>query len=177
MTTYQYKPPPEIEALYKKLRDRILPIFEREGAAKVPVKTRIEAAEALGRGGDPRLEGDNFIEVPGTGGVSLGKYPVTVQEYQAFVDAGGYHEPKYWDEVGWRLRDEDGWEEPEEWDRQLEHPNWPVTGVSWYEARAYCRWRSSDSDMDVSPAHGGGMGGGGNAGRTDVSLGERGTGF
>ncbi|MGZ9057593.1 NACHT domain-containing protein, partial [Methylomagnum sp.] len=66
MIAYQYKPPPEIEGLHQKLRDRILPIFERDGAAKVPVKTRIAAAEALGRGGDPRLQGDTLIEVPDT---------------------------------------------------------------------------------------------------------------
>jgi hypothetical protein len=149
MSTYQYKPPPEIEALYQNLRDRIMSIFEREGAARVPVKTRIEAAEALGQAGDPRLDDDSFIEVPGTGGVSLGKYSVTVQEYQVFVDAGGYQEAKYWDEEGWRLRSEQGWSEPDQWDQQLDHPNWPVTGISWYEARAFCRWRSSDGDWTI----------------------------
>lgn len=71
MTAYQYKPSLEIEALYRDLRERILPIFEREGAARVPVKTRIEAAEALGQAGDPRLDDDSFIEVPRTSGVSL----------------------------------------------------------------------------------------------------------
>lgn len=145
MTTYQYKPPPEIEALHKKLQNRVLPIFERERAADVPVRMRINAAEALGRGGDPRLEGDNLIEVPISNKVSLGKYPVTVTEYQAFVDAGGYFDSKYWDEPSWRWREEERWTEPKKWDRQLEHPNWPVSGVSWYEARAYCRWRSTDS--------------------------------
>ncbi len=147
MTTYQYKPPPEIEALYQDLRERILP--KREGAVNVSVKTRIEAAEALGQGGDPRLDGDSFIAVPGTGEVSLGKYPVTVQEYQVFVDANGYQEPTYWDEEGWRLRGERSWSEPDRWDEQLGHPNWPVTGISWHEARAFCRWRSSDSDWAI----------------------------
>ena len=149
MTAYQYKPPPEIKKLHEELRDRILPIFEREGAAKVSLKTRIAAADALGRGGDPRLAGDNFIEVPDTDGVSLGKYLVTVTEYQAFVDAGGYHERKYWDDEGWWLRENEGWGEPDDWDRQLEHTNWPVTRVSWHEAGAYCRWRSGDNQWMI----------------------------
>lgn len=146
MTAYQYKPPPEIEVLYHDLQKRILAIFNRDGAAKVPVKTRIEAAEALGRSGDLRLNRDCFIEVPGTSGMSLGKYPVTVQGYQAFVDADGYKNSQYWEDEDLRLRGEHGWVEPDGWDGQLEHPNRPVTGVSWYEAWAFCRWRSSDSD-------------------------------
>lgn len=66
-----------------------------------------------------------------------------------FVDAGGYQEPKYWDEDGRRLQGEQGWSEPDQWDQQLDHPNWPVTGISWYEARAFCLWRSSDSDWTI----------------------------
>ncbi|MBL8660110.1 MAG: SUMF1/EgtB/PvdO family nonheme iron enzyme [Rhodospirillales bacterium] len=146
MTAYQYKPTREIEAVYNDLEERILAIFSLDGAVKVPVKTRIEAAEALGRSGDPRLDRDCFIEVPDTSGVSLGKYPVTVQDYQAFVDADGYKTDQYWDDEGWRSRSEGRWVEPDGWDAQLEHPNRPVTGVSWYEASAFCRWRSSDSD-------------------------------
>ena len=118
MTAYGYKPPPDMDTVYHDLRNRTLPIFDRDGAAKVPVKTRIEAADALGRGGDPRLERDTFIEIPGTEGVSLGKYPVTVRDYQAFVDAGGYGEPRHWDQAGWSVRNEKGWEEPDEWDTQ-----------------------------------------------------------
>ena len=55
------------EGLLAALRTRILSVFELPDAAKVAVDVRIAAAEALGRGGDPRLPGDNFLEVPGTG--------------------------------------------------------------------------------------------------------------
>ncbi len=149
LTAYDFKPNPEIEARRLALRDRILPMFSREGAATVPAAVRIAAAEALGRGGDPRLNVDNFIEVPGSGGVRLGKYLVTVQEFQAFVDAGGYDEPRYWSDEGWRHRTERSWTSPDGWDVQTEYPNRPVTGVSWYEAEAWCRWRSAETGRIV----------------------------
>ena len=64
--------------------DRTLAIFEPEGASRVPVETRIAAAEALGRGGDPRLapgtDAERLLEVPGLDGRRLGKYPVTVED-------------------------------------------------------------------------------------------------
>ena len=112
----------------------------------MPVKPRIEAAEALGRAGDPRLRADHFIEVPDTGGVKLGKYPVTVEEFQRFYDHPGYEEPKYWSEAGWSYQQEKSWEAPGSWDEQLLTPSRPVTQVSWFEAEAYCRWLSDQRD-------------------------------
>ncbi|MEO5327304.1 MAG: formylglycine-generating enzyme family protein [Magnetococcus sp. THC-1_WYH] len=105
---------------------------------------RLPAAEALGQGGDPRFTGDRWredlINVPGTA-IALGKYPVTVQEYQRFVEDGGYDNPDYWrEERAWTFRQAEKWQEPREWADQLDHPNRPVVGVSWYEAAAYCVW-------------------------------------
>ncbi len=151
LSVYQYRPREEIAAAYEAALERSMAIFTVEGAGKVPVKDRIAAAEALGRGGDPRLaaERDNFIEVPECGGLRLGKYPVTVEEYQRFVEFRGYEEETYWDADGWALRSKEGWEQPEYWDRQLATPNRPVIGVSWYEAVAYCRWLSEQRSGEV----------------------------
>jgi hypothetical protein len=151
LAAYQYRPRPEISQVYGELLASSLAIFERAGAARVPVRDRIAAAEALGRGGDPRLapERDNFLPVSGLAGVRLGKYPVTVEEYHRFVESRGYEEPGFWEAAGWALREAQGWAVPGSWDEQLQTPNRPVTEVSWYEAAAYCRWLSEQRGSPV----------------------------
>ncbi len=142
---YNYKPPQEIEGRYRAALDTSMAISTLDGSKRVPASMRIDVAEALGRAGDPRLKPDvdNFIAVPGTE-ITLGRYPVTIEEYLRFVDARGYEESKYRDAEGWALREKEDWSAPRTWDEQLNQaaPNRPVTGVSWYEAEAYCRRRS-----------------------------------
>ncbi len=149
----EYKPSAELQSAAREALERALAIFTPEGAARVPVKTRIEAAEALGRGGDPRLapgtDEERLLEVPGLDGRRLGRYPVTVEEYQRFVEARGYEEPAHWNEAGWQEKEKEGWEAPGEWVDQLEHPSRPVVRVSWYEADAYCRWLGEQRGLAV----------------------------
>jgi predicted esterase len=83
----------------------------------------------------------------------IGRYEVTNREYKAFVDAGGYGESRYWEHAivvdGETLThdaamalfiDTSGRPGPSTWtggtypDGQEE---FPVSGVSWYEAAAY----------------------------------------
>ena len=80
--------------------------------------------------------------------------PVTNAAYAEFVEAGGYHEPRWWTEAGWAWRHEAGLEHPLYWSRT--ESGWvrarygrvepvparePVQHVCWYEADAYTRWR------------------------------------
>jgi formylglycine-generating enzyme required for sulfatase activity len=75
----------------------------------------------------------------------IGRYPVTVGEYRAFIEAGCYEKRRYWTTLGWLWRLRKNTQTPKFWgatkwagdDRQ------PVVGVSWHEAVAYCRWLSA----------------------------------
>ncbi len=140
-----YQPGATLKATYAEARERCMAIFSVSGAAQVPIKDRISAAEALGQGGDPRFRPEefssNFLGVEGQAW-RLGKYPVTVSEYRHFVDERGYEDRRWWSDGGWSQKSEVGWSEPEDWDVQLETPNRPVVGVSWWEAESYCRWLS-----------------------------------
>lgn len=77
---------------------------------------------------------------------AIGKYPVTNGEFQRFIDDGGYANDAYWTDAGRELRGKNGWAAPRFWDRaELNAPDQPVVGVTWYEAVAYCRWLSEKS--------------------------------
>ncbi len=87
-----------------------------------------------GRNYDPEAEDDESVHEVTLRGFRIGRFPVTVQEFGAFIAGGGYSAPKYWAEEHGKF------EEPEDWERQKQYPNRPVVGVSWFEAAAYCSW-------------------------------------
>lgn len=79
--------------------------------------------------------------------------PVTNAAYLAFMEAGGYDDPRWWDPAGWEWRNRSGKRAPAFWTR--EGGQWvrrrfgrmepvpsgePVQHVCWYEADAYARW-------------------------------------
>lgn len=65
----------------------------------------------------------------------IAKYPVTVGEYEEFLEDGGYAKPDHRSAGGFGETSE-----PEGWLDQQEHPNRPVVGVNWWEAMAFAAW-------------------------------------
>jgi formylglycine-generating enzyme required for sulfatase activity len=80
----------------------------------------------------------------------LSRYPVTVAQYQAFVEGGGYEEAKYWTEAGWQRRQSENGDRPDDYDELNQAPNHPRVGVNWYEAVAFCRWLGERLGFEVS---------------------------
>lgn len=129
------------------------------------IEERFEAGEILGTLGDPRID----IQTPPLVTVDagkftrgstedkrespvcdiyldefmIGKYPVTNEEFKAFIADGGYNKKDYWTSEGWQWLQEKKFLQPRYWyDRKWTSPNFPVMGVSWHEASAYARWLS-----------------------------------
>jgi formylglycine-generating enzyme required for sulfatase activity len=96
----------------------------------------------------------------------MDRYEVSNLEFKAFVDASGYAEAAYWQDLpfdadsgGWqpavrRFVDLTGQPGPSTWqagtygDGTADHP---VTGVSWFEATAYCRTAAVADGLSLVP--------------------------
>ncbi len=86
----------------------------------------------------------------------IDKFEVTNREYKKFVDAGGYREPKYWKliflkdkhaltfgEAMLLFRDKTDRPGPSTWELGSYAPgqdDYPVNGLSWYEAAAFAQF-------------------------------------
>lgn len=55
---------------------------------------------------------------------SIGRFAITNRLYRSFVEASGHQAPPDWD------------------DPRFNHPEQPVTSVSWFDSTAYCEWLS-----------------------------------
>ncbi len=102
-----------------------------------------------------------MVHVPGGGPLHLNdfwmdKYEVTNKEFKSFVDKGGYQNRQYWHQefakngrvLSWEqamqeFRDATGQPGPSTWEvgaYPRGHDDFPVNGVSWYEAAAYAEF-------------------------------------
>jgi formylglycine-generating enzyme required for sulfatase activity/dienelactone hydrolase/predicted Ser/Thr protein kinase len=111
------------------------------------------------------IKGGNFpLEIPGLdhlppvaiGDYYLDEYEVTNRDFKRFVEAGGYRKQEYWKQpflrngraLSWReamaeFRDRTGRPGPATWvsgDYPEGQGEYPVSGISWYEAEAYAEF-------------------------------------
>ncbi len=108
--------------------------------------------------------GDFPLVIPGLdhlppvhlGDYYLDQYEVSNREFKQFVDGGGYQKQEYWKQplvkdgrsIGWKeamakFRDRTGRPGPSTWvsgDYPEGQADYPVSGVSWYEAAAYAEF-------------------------------------
>jgi formylglycine-generating enzyme required for sulfatase activity len=73
----------------------------------------------------------------------ISRYPVTVSQYRVFVAApDGYARAEWWQELPVTV--------PRKPRPAFDFANHPVTGVSWCDAIAFCRWLSAKLDCQIT---------------------------
>jgi len=93
------------------------------------------------------LDKDTNFTVPA---FEMAKYPVTNAQFKLFIDAGGYHEKRWWTDDGWAQCQQENWTQPGSWDNSTGNgAYYPVIGVSWYEAVAFCLWLSETTGENI----------------------------
>lgn len=152
---------------YDKIIRRVQGIFEPDTFRQVPVQIRAQAANALAMAGDSRFDTIQWIEIPEgefymgaqkndknghnydpnayigerpvhkvkLSSYKISRFPVTVDMFKKFIDAGGYKDKEFWQAGGFAA-----YENPRDWDEQLQTPARPVVKICWYEAAAFARW-------------------------------------
>lgn len=86
--------------------------------------------------GPPQL-----LDIPG---FRIGRYAISNEDFDCFMQDGGYHRPELWEPEGLRWLQSQEALEPAFWrDDLFNQPNQPVTGVSFHEVQAYARWASA----------------------------------
>ena len=79
----------------------------------------------------------------------IGKTPVTNAQFRPFVEGDGYRNRQYWTQAGWQWREQEKNVKPGYWDdKQWNGADYPLVGVSWFEAVAYCRWLSAQTSHE-----------------------------
>lgn len=93
------------------------------------------------------IKQNTIVDVPA---FWMAKYPVTNAQYSQFMQDKGYETDTWWTSKGILARNENKWTQPRFWyDPKFNGEQYPVVGVSWYEAVAFCRWLSHKTNSKI----------------------------
>ena len=150
------------------------PVYHPQWPLSSVVAAPLEWTECPG--GTARLghAGDGFAfdnETPAHAALlsphALANRPVTHGEWLAFMDDGGYRDPRWWMAAGWDWRCAQRIEAPLYWQQGGDpavHGGWtnftlhgrvpidphtPVVHISWFEADAHARWRAAQDGEPI----------------------------
>jgi formylglycine-generating enzyme required for sulfatase activity len=89
-----------------------------------------------------------------TEGFQIDPFPVTNSEFATFIAAGAYQNPDFWLPEGWKILQEKAIIAPAFWNvpghsSGDDYPDYPVIGVSWYEAQAFAHWAGKRLPSEV----------------------------
>jgi len=79
----------------------------------------------------------------------IDKYEVTNRLFARFIEEGGYNNPEFWSQEGWAWKERNHISAPLYWNTGqyssgTDYPDYPVVGVSYYEAEAYARFAGKE---------------------------------
>ena len=138
---------------------RLRSLLLRALTLRIPARDRLLLGIVLGQIDDPRIADarstEAYLEVPAGGyligeerrsfrltrGILMSRFPVTNSQYAAFIADDGYASTVHWSEDGRAWRQQAGTSLPlfmkeSKWNG----PNFPVVGVSFWEAEAFACW-------------------------------------
>jgi hypothetical protein len=158
-------PLPQISAIKNQLTPEARKLLVEFDSSETNPKRRLKIGDELNdmEGGDPRfgvglnedgLPEIDWVEIPAgeflygeeilpmeTETFYIARYPITNEQYDAFIKAGGYKDEHWWAGLSGRF------EKPKE--PAWKQSNRPRETVSWYEAIAFCRWLSEQVGYEV----------------------------
>jgi formylglycine-generating enzyme required for sulfatase activity len=70
-------------------------------------------------------------------------YPVTVAQFELFIQDGGYERKDLWTQAGWEWRGQELRTRPDDCASAFQTPNHPRVGVTWFEAVAFGNWANT----------------------------------